>query len=230
MNSEDVINRKRKKKKRNKKNRKSKSDNIDDETMPTSSNESSVTGSSDDLVEEIRQADYAIEQTLTQEFHVRHDSLPSTDCSNGGDFVGFPDPKKRKHEDMSNRTRNIKPIQDKSNSIDVPNYVRFLYLQTKNPTQILRKINPFVLRQAVELISDGPIKSARYCKSGSLLIETFSNVQTKKLLNAKSIINDTVPIEVTIAKNLNTVQGTVYAPELEDLSEYEILNYLQPSI
>lgn len=207
-----------------------KSHGIEKETFPTSSSyESSIeslTTSREDLLTEILHADKTIDgMTATQPFQV--------ETSEEHNFLGFGQSRKRKLDKLTDKRT---PTLDTSGNLDnVLNnkqpenidYVRFLYLQTVDSNQVLKKINPFVLRLAIENITGGPIKTARYCRSGSLLLETCNKIQTRRLLQAKSIINGTIPIEVTVAKNLNTCQGTILAPELAGLKDEELLNYLR---
>src|SRR5215469_10227362 len=131
-------------------------------------------------------------------------------------FIGF----KTMNAHSNNSTR--------INPNNLPECTRFMYIQPQDDNVSLKKYNPFGIKKSLEVIADGSIKSARFCRSGSLLVETHNFEQSKKIFHAKSLINNSLPIKVTVAHNFNTSQGTIFAPELEDLTDEEILQELAP--
>src|ERR1700755_2990017 len=203
-----------------KKKRKSKEkSNLEDVSLPSSGNSSVISTSSDDLLAAIEQAEQGIGVTTgTQQFDVSHlDNLHR----HGKAFLGFPDNNKRKRNVASGSS--LRQVAQNA----IPEYVRFLYITNVDSSQTLKRLNPFLLRKAVEGASGGALKSARFCKTGSLLVETYSAKQTKRLLSTDTLLNGSVPVEVSVAQHLNTVQGTIYAPELEVMSDGDILDYLK---
>lgn len=56
-----------------------------------------------------------------------------------------------------------------------------------------------MLRKEVENCVGVALKSARFCKIGSLLVETYTFKQTRKLIMTDFLINSSVLIEVTVA-------------------------------
>src|SRR5215469_1632995 len=86
----------------------------------------------------------------------------------------------------------------------LPECTRFMYIQPTDVNVSLKKFNPFGLKKSLKVIAGGSIKSAKFCGTGSLLVETSSFDQSKKIFSAKSLLNNTLAITVSIAHNLNT--------------------------
>ncbi|KAL7638474.1 UNVERIFIED_CONTAM: hypothetical protein RMT77_011044 [Armadillidium vulgare] len=180
-----------------------------------------ISGSMDDIQGIIQQADVNLKQQLTKNSTRQKTQKVRENIQN--DFQGFKLIQKDSlSSDKAMQRSGTHTINKKVDYSVVPEYIRFLYIQSTEENVDLKKIHPFGLKKGIELITDGPIKSAKFCRSGSLLIETYNYNQTKKFAVAKTLINKTIQIKVTPAYNINTTQGTIYAPELENLSNDEI--------
>ncbi|GFX38929.1 uncharacterized protein TNCV_747081 [Trichonephila clavipes] len=80
--------------------------------------------------------------------------------------------------------------------------------------------SPFAIQKALIGIGGEP-KSVKRLRSGDLLIETTSALQTKSFLLAKSFLNG--PVTVFPHKSLNSCRGVISEPDLLDTSDSEIL-------
>ncbi|GFT44749.1 RNA-directed DNA polymerase from mobile element jockey [Trichonephila clavipes] len=80
--------------------------------------------------------------------------------------------------------------------------------------------SPFAIHKALIGIGGEP-KSVKKLRSGDLLIETSSAVQTKSFLLAKSFLDS--PANITPHKSLNSSRGVIPEPDLLTTSEAEIL-------
>ncbi|GFX77443.1 putative RNA-directed DNA polymerase from transposon BS [Trichonephila clavipes] len=80
--------------------------------------------------------------------------------------------------------------------------------------------SPFAVHKALIGIGGEP-KSVKRLRSGDLLIETNSAIQTKSFLLAKIFLNS--PLIVTPHKSLNSCIGVISEPDLLTTSESEIL-------
>ncbi|GFW23716.1 uncharacterized protein TNCV_2032591 [Trichonephila clavipes] len=79
---------------------------------------------------------------------------------------------------------------------------------------------PFAIQKALIGIGGEP-KSVKRLRSGDLLIETTSALQTKSFLLAKSFLNS--PVTVSPHKSLNSCRGVISEPDLLGTSDSEIL-------
>ncbi|GBN80610.1 hypothetical protein AVEN_226137-1, partial [Araneus ventricosus] len=100
-------------------------------------------------------------------------------------------------------------------------HVRFLILSL--PDNGLLKFSPFAIEKTLKSIGGSP-KTVKRLKSGDLLIETSSAVQTKSFLLAEKFLDH--PLSVTIHRGLNSSRGVVSEDELVGSSEAEILEGL----
>ncbi|GFY18241.1 putative RNA-directed DNA polymerase from transposon BS [Trichonephila clavipes] len=80
--------------------------------------------------------------------------------------------------------------------------------------------SPFAIHKALIGIGGEP-KSVKKLRSGDILIETISAVQTKSFLYAKSFLDS--PANVTPHKSLNSSRGVISEPDLLTTSEAKIL-------
>ncbi|GFX46026.1 uncharacterized protein TNCV_1919931 [Trichonephila clavipes] len=80
--------------------------------------------------------------------------------------------------------------------------------------------SPFAVHKALIGIGGEP-KTVKRLRSGDLLIETHSAIQTKSFLLAKTFLNS--PLIVTPHKSLNSCRGVISEPDLLTTSESEIL-------
>ncbi|GFX13676.1 putative RNA-directed DNA polymerase from transposon X-element [Trichonephila clavipes] len=80
--------------------------------------------------------------------------------------------------------------------------------------------SPFAVHKALTGIGGEP-KSVKKLRSGDLLIETSSAVQTQSFLLAKSFLDS--PANITPHKSLNSSRGVISKPDLLTTSDAEIL-------
>ncbi|GFT57596.1 uncharacterized protein TNCV_3137091 [Trichonephila clavipes] len=83
--------------------------------------------------------------------------------------------------------------------------------------------SPFAIQKALKGIGGDP-KSVKKLRSGDLLIENISVLQSKSFLMAKTFIDST--LTVTSHKSLNSCRGVISEPDLLYASEAEILEGL----
>ncbi|GFS70938.1 uncharacterized protein TNCV_2720001 [Trichonephila clavipes] len=88
------------------------------------------------------------------------------------------------------------------------------------PNNDMSKKSPFAIHKVLIGISGEP-KSVKRLKSGDLLIETSSALQTKSLLLATSFLDS--PLIISPHKSLNTSRGVISEPDLLSTPEAEIL-------
>ncbi|GFY00060.1 uncharacterized protein TNCV_1341581 [Trichonephila clavipes] len=79
---------------------------------------------------------------------------------------------------------------------------------------------PFAIQKALVAIGGEP-KSVKRLRSGDLLIETISALQTKSFLLAKTFLDS--PVSVSPHKSLNTCRGVISEPDLLTIPDAEIL-------
>ncbi|GFW24223.1 RNA-directed DNA polymerase from mobile element jockey [Trichonephila clavipes] len=104
---------------------------------------------------------------------------------------------------------------------EIAKHTRFLILSLPN-NEMSRK-SPFIIHKALIGIGGEP-KSIKKLRSGDLLIETISAVQSKSFLLAKTFIDS--PLTVTPHRTLNSCQGVISESDLLCASETEILEGL----
>ncbi|GFW56151.1 putative RNA-directed DNA polymerase from transposon X-element [Trichonephila clavipes] len=98
---------------------------------------------------------------------------------------------------------------------------RFLILSL--PNHEMSQKSPFAIQKALKGIGGDP-KSVKKLRSGDLLIETVSALQTKSFLSAKVFLD--CPLIVTHHRSLNSCRGIISEPDLLCASEAEILEGL----
>ncbi|GFU83962.1 uncharacterized protein TNCV_560881 [Trichonephila clavipes] len=96
-----------------------------------------------------------------------------------------------------------------------------IFLLLALPNNEMSNKSPFAVHKALIGIGGEP-KSVKRLRSGDLLIETNSAIQTKSFLLAKSFLNS--PLIVTPHKSLNSCRGVISEPDLMSTSESEILD------
>ncbi|GFU68794.1 uncharacterized protein TNCV_2576551 [Trichonephila clavipes] len=115
-----------------------------------------------------------------------------------------------------------KDLISHTTAIDIiATHSRFLLLSIPN-NEMSRK-SPFAIQKALQGIGGNP-KSVKKLRSGDLLIETISALQTKSFLLAKTFIDSA--LTVTPHKSLNSFRGVISEPDLLYASEGEILEGL----
>ncbi|GFW69727.1 uncharacterized protein TNCV_1883711 [Trichonephila clavipes] len=80
--------------------------------------------------------------------------------------------------------------------------------------------SPFAIQKALIAIGGEP-KSVKRLRSGDLLIETISALQTKSFLPAKTFLDS--PVSVSPHKSLNSCRGVISEPDLLTIPDAEIL-------
>ncbi|GFV47947.1 uncharacterized protein TNCV_3044191 [Trichonephila clavipes] len=95
---------------------------------------------------------------------------------------------------------------------------RFLLISLANND--MSKISPFAIHKTLIGIGGEP-KSVKRLRSGDLLIETTSALQTKSFLLAKSFLNN--PERVSPHKTLNSCRDVISEPDLLGTPDSEIL-------
>ncbi|GFY31881.1 uncharacterized protein TNCV_2620181 [Trichonephila clavipes] len=95
---------------------------------------------------------------------------------------------------------------------------RFLLISL--PNKEMSNKSPFAIHKAILGIGGEP-KSIKRLRSGDLLIETISDLQTKSFLLAKTFLNS--PVNVSPHKTLNSCRGVISEPDLLSTPESEIL-------
>ncbi|GFT28482.1 RNA-directed DNA polymerase from mobile element jockey [Trichonephila clavipes] len=103
----------------------------------------------------------------------------------------------------------------------VSEHARFLTLSLPN-NEMLQK-SPFAIQKAIQGISGEP-KLVKKLRSGDLLIETSSALQTKSLLLTKTFLD--CPLIVNLHRSLNSCRGVISETDLLCASEAEILEGL----
>ncbi|GFX24849.1 RNA-binding protein 34 [Trichonephila clavipes] len=103
----------------------------------------------------------------------------------------------------------------------VSEHARFLILSLPN-NEMLQK-SPFAIHKAIQGISGEP-KSVKKLRSGDLLIETSSALQTKSLLLTKTFLD--CPLIVNLHRSLNSCRGVISETDLLCASGAEILDGL----
>ncbi|GFU59984.1 uncharacterized protein TNCV_3237701 [Trichonephila clavipes] len=83
------------------------------------------------------------------------------------------------------------------------------------------KKSPFLIQKALVGIGGEP-KSVKRLRSGDLLIETNSALQTKSFLLVKSFLD--CPVSVVPHKSLNSCRGVISEPDLLTTTDAEILD------
>ncbi|GFV48001.1 RNA-directed DNA polymerase from mobile element jockey [Trichonephila clavipes] len=84
----------------------------------------------------------------------------------------------------------------------------------------MSKISPFAIHKTLIGIGGEP-KSVKQLRSGDLLIETMSDLQTKSFLLAKTFFNS--PVTISPHKTLNSCRGVISEPDLLSTPDAEIL-------
>ncbi|GFW50406.1 putative RNA-directed DNA polymerase from transposon X-element [Trichonephila clavipes] len=103
----------------------------------------------------------------------------------------------------------------------IATHSRFLILSL--PNNEMSQKSPFALQKALKGIGGDP-KSVKKLRSGDLLIETVSALQSKSFLLVKTFIDPT--LTVTPHKSLNSCRGVISEPDLLCASEAEIFEGL----
>ncbi|GFT78975.1 putative RNA-directed DNA polymerase from transposon X-element [Trichonephila clavipes] len=96
---------------------------------------------------------------------------------------------------------------------------RFLIISL--PSNGMSSISPFVIQKALIGIGGAP-KSVKRLRSGDLLIETLSAVQTKSFLQAKTFLIS--PVNIYPHKTLNSCRGIISESDLLTTTDAEILD------
>ncbi|GFV45255.1 putative RNA-directed DNA polymerase from transposon BS [Trichonephila clavipes] len=109
-------------------------------------------------------------------------------------------------------------LPKKPNVGKIATNVRFLLIPLRNVE--ISKTSPFAIHKALIGIGGEP-KSVKRLRSGDLLIETLSALQTKSFLLANTFLDSSVTI--SRHNSLNTSRGVIPEPDLLNTPESEIL-------
>ena len=128
--------------------------------------------------------------------------------------------------DANNNNESIKrPIDEVDVSSDEEqqndNWPRFLFLEGTNPEKSLWDMSPFMIQKCIQVIST-EIKITN-TRSG-LILECSRQHQSRQLL--KMTLLHTTPVKVTPHRSMNTCQGIIRCPEVNRMSEEELLKEL----
>jgi hypothetical protein len=99
---------------------------------------------------------------------------------------------------------------------------RFLIVQLKDG-KTFKTVSPFAQKRGLLHIA-GEVKHSKCLRDGSLLVEVASCAQSKKLQSATMF--DTMPINVTAHKSLNSSKGVVFCHDLLEIDVKEIVQEL----
>ncbi|GFT07184.1 putative RNA-directed DNA polymerase from transposon BS [Trichonephila clavipes] len=124
---------------------------------------------------------------------------------------------KKKIQNASFKTP-IPPFPTNIDQIATHTHCRFLILSISN-NDMTRK-SPFAIQTAIQGIGGDP-KSVKKLRSGDLLLETASALQTKSFLLAKTFLD--CPLTASPHKSLNSSRGVISEPDLICTPEAEIL-------
>lgn len=102
---------------------------------------------------------------------------------------------------------------------------KFLLISHAKEDSTLSRASPFLVQKGLDMITSG-LKNIKKLRSGQILVETKYSSQVEKLLKA-STLSGILPITVKLHPHLNTSKGTVYAPDLIDLSEEILIEELK---
>lgn len=91
-------------------------------------------------------------------------------------------------------------------------------------TKPLADFNTFQIAKGLDFISKDYIDVTEM-RNGDLMIKTTNLQSAKKFLNAKYL--DTIPVKITMHKNLNSVQGRIFSRKIKDISEEDLLEELK---
>ncbi|GFV04837.1 uncharacterized protein TNCV_5059411, partial [Trichonephila clavipes] len=111
------------------------------------------------------------------------------------------------------------PVLPRSNVNEIAANSRFLILSLSNND--MSKQSPFAIHKALIEIGGEP-KSVKRLRSGDLLLETNSALQTKSFLLAKSFLDS--PITISPHKTLNSCRGVISESDLLTTPDAEILD------
>ncbi|GFS69017.1 uncharacterized protein TNCV_4570211 [Trichonephila clavipes] len=111
------------------------------------------------------------------------------------------------------------PVLPRSNVNGIAANTRFLILSFSNND--MSKQSPFAIHKALIGIGGEP-NSVKRLRSGDLLIETNSALQTKSFLLAKSFLDS--PITISPHKTLNSCRGVISESDLLTTPDAEILD------
>ena len=109
----------------------------------------------------------------------------------------------------------------------LPSDARKLFLTRTDTGTKLASMNPILLSKNLNNLA-GPVKDIQYLKSGSLFVTCNSPSQMTTLLDISELTMNsiTIPIKFSLALADQSVQGKIYAPNLKDVTNDEILNEL----
>ena len=88
-------------------------------------------------------------------------------------------------------------------------------------------LNQFVLKKAVDGMTNGEPKKCKYLKSGKVFIEVDTKHQSRNLLRTTMLLNY-LPVKVSPHRYLNSTKFVIQCRELNNIEEDEIAKELRP--
>lgn len=98
---------------------------------------------------------------------------------------------------------------------------KYLLIDNIKDESQFHKISPFFVQKALDMVTSG-LKNVKKLRSGQLLVETKYSSQINKLMKT-TMLAGTIPISVKLHPHLNSSKGIVYAAQLIDESEENLL-------
>jgi hypothetical protein len=83
----------------------------------------------------------------------------------------------------------------------------------------MKDLSPFYIQNALDQIG-GPVRNTSRLRDGSLLVETQTDEQTKKLLKQKLL--GSYPVTVEKHQTLNSIRGVIFCPQVDGCTDEEI--------
>ena len=117
------------------------------------------------------------------------------------------------------RTRSQLDSDSENETGNATLYLRFLIIESTDPSRPLSKLSPFVIEKGISSIATSP-KSCRKLKSGALLVEMTNKVHVESLLKLKQSFS--IPSQCKPHASLNTSRRIIRCPDLAGVSIEDI--------
>ena len=128
--------------------------------------------------------------------------------------------RKRIREDLQEQITNAYQKKAKISSKDENTYPKFLLIESRNTEgDTLTKLSPFAVSKYIENMI-GTVASVKRLRSGSLLIETASKIQTEKALRTHNFGN--TPIKISPHSSMNKRKGVIRCPDFRGMSDDDL--------
>ena len=104
------------------------------------------------------------------------------------------------------------------------NWPKFLVMESSSDDLPLSKLSPFAVQKGFQAVA-GTLKSIKWLRDGSCLVECARKLQAMGLLKTTRFVDR--PVCVSIHKALNSSCGIIHCSELSGMTEMEIKTELQ---